>query len=198
MLVSDIYAIEMKDGRLPEGITRRLGFWKAEEIQKFAYPASEVVFGGIIPEDKYRVWVAAVRIVECLFSCGRNGISQDLLSTLQKLIWRHNILCEQVYGGKICTISLHNLTHLIDDISRFSSPDNFWCYAFERAVRTYVERSSNSKQLELTFAKAESRREVLKFLCTDDTSFTITCSHHTNPSGCLEKVYMYSVLYKCS
>jgi len=140
------------------------------------------------------VWVTAVRIVEFLFSCGRDGISQDLLAMLEKLIWRHNILCEQVYGGKICTISLHNLTHLIDDINRFSSPDNFWCYAFERAVHTYVERSSNSKQLELTFAKAESREEVLKFLCTDDG--LSTCSQHTSLDGCLEKVY--SVCVWCS
>ena len=51
-----------------------------------------------------------------------------------------------------------------DDIRRFSSPDNYWCFTFERAVHGYVERSSNQKNLELTFAKAESRKELLKFL----------------------------------
>ena len=32
------FATEMKDGRLPEGIARRLGFWKAEEIPKVSLP----------------------------------------------------------------------------------------------------------------------------------------------------------------
>ena len=46
---------------------------------------------------------------------------------------------------------------------RFSSPDNYWCYSFERAVKGYVLRSSNNRNLELTFALAECRREILKF-----------------------------------
>ena len=51
-----------------------------------------------------------------------------------------------------------------DDIHCFSSPDNYWCFTFERAVHGYIERSSNQKNLELTFAKAENRKELLKFL----------------------------------
>ena len=49
------------------------------------------------------------------------------------------------------------------EIERFSSSDNFWCYSFERAVKGYVAHSSNNKNLELTFALAECRREFLKF-----------------------------------
>ena len=164
-----------------------MGFWKAEEIQKFAYPASELVFGGILSDEEYDVWLAAVRIVECLFGCGRNGITPEMLSTLRPLIWRHNILTEEVHVGKSCVISLHNLIHLTDDIGRFSSPDNYWCYAFERAVHTYVERSSNKKHMELTFAKAESRRELLKFLLTENAY--IECEYHQSLNGCLEQVW---------
>lgn len=178
---------ELKDGRLPEGISRRMGFWKAEEIHKFAYPTSELVFGGILSDKEYNMWLAAVRIAECLFGCGRNGITSEMLSTLRRLIWRHNILTEEVHGSKGCVISLHNLVHLVDDIKRYSCPDNYWCYSFERAVHNYVERSSNSKNLELTFAKAESRREVLKFLLPENTS--TECKYHVNSNGCLEQVY---------
>lgn len=72
-------------------------------------------------------------------------------------------MTEEVEGFSDCTITLHNLTHLPDDIHRFSSPDNYWCFVFERAVHKYVEKSSNHKNLEATFAKSESRREMLKF-----------------------------------
>ena len=73
----------MKDGRLPEGTSTRIGFWKAEEIQKFAYPPSQLVFGGVLSDEEYDLWLAAVRIVECLFGCGRNGIMPEMLSTLK-------------------------------------------------------------------------------------------------------------------
>jgi len=38
------------------------------------------------------------------------------LELLKKIIWRHNILTEEVEGLTSCTISLHNLTYLPDDI----------------------------------------------------------------------------------
>ena len=45
--------IGMKDGRLPEGASTRIGFWKAEEIQKFAYPPSQLVFGDVLSDEEY-------------------------------------------------------------------------------------------------------------------------------------------------
>ncbi|XP_019864427.1 PREDICTED: uncharacterized protein LOC109593768 [Amphimedon queenslandica] len=162
------YHLELKNGCIPDGITKRLGFWKAEEYQKFAFPASEYVLGGKLPDEHYKVWILIVRIVEMTFNTERSGWSEDSLKLLQHLIWRHNILTEETQGLHSCVVSLHNLVHLPDDIMRFSSPDNFWCFVFERAVHTYIERSSNKKNLELTFAKAESRREFLKFLTSEE------------------------------
>ena len=48
----------MKDGRLPEGTSTRIGFWKAEEIQKFVYPPSQLVFGGVLSDEEYDYFVA--------------------------------------------------------------------------------------------------------------------------------------------
>ena len=141
-----------------------MGFWKAEEYQKFTFPASEYVLGGLLPDKEYHVWILMVRITELVFSCGRSGWTAESLDLLQRLIWRHNILTEENEGFSRCVISMHNLLHLNEDIMRFSSPDNYWCFVFERAVHTYVVRSSNKKNLECTFAKAESRRELLKFI----------------------------------
>ena len=107
------------------------------------------------------------------------------LQLLQRLIWRHNILTEETEGARSCVISLHNLIHLVEDIRRFSSPDNVWCYVYERAVHTYIERSSNMKNLELTFAKAQSRREVLKFMPSQDTDDTCTQIHQEDVCICL-------------
>ena len=171
----------MKDGRIPEGITHRIGFWKAEDYQKFTFPVSEMVLGGVLPDNHYHVWVLIVRIVELVFSCGRNGWTQDSLKLLKNLIWRHNILTEEAEGLHSCVISMHNLVHMPDDIFRFSSPDNYWCFSFERAVHGYVERSTNNKNLELTFFKAETRRELLKFLF--ETNTATSCSSSPSESA---------------
>ena len=66
-------------------------------------------------------------------------------------------------GLQSCHVTLHNLIHVVEDVERFSSPDNFWCYVHERAVNKYVERTSNGKNIEHTFARAEALREFLKF-----------------------------------
>ena len=49
-----------------------MGFWKAKEYQKFAYPASEYILGGI---QEYHVWLMIVRITEMVFRCGRSGLT---------------------------------------------------------------------------------------------------------------------------
>ena len=62
----------------------------------------------------------------------------------------------------MCVVTNHNLLHIPEDIKRFSSTDNFWCFPFERAVKKYASRSSNCKHIEVTYARAEARREFLK------------------------------------
>ena len=102
------------------------------------------------------------RITEMHFNSGRYGWSDIMLDEHYKLSWRLNILVEEVEGLKMCTISMHNLLHIHEDIKRFSATDNYWCAVFERAVKGYIKRASNCKGIEKTFAFAESRREFLK------------------------------------
>ena len=148
---------------MPTNVTQCLGYWKAEDLQKFTYPASEFILGGLIPDEHYHAWIEIVRITEMIYKTGRNGWTSTDCKLLKNLVLRHNVLTKEAEGLKSCVVTLHNLIHFPTDIERFSSPDNYWCYVFERAVKHYVERSSNSKNLEYTFARAESRREFLRF-----------------------------------
>lgn len=61
---------------------------------------------------------------------------------------------------------------------------------FERAVKHYVERSSNSKNLEYTFARAESRREFIGWgqaivKIQDIFSFKVDQAYHNFIQGSL-------------
>ena len=140
-----VLLLELKDGRVPEGITKRVGYWKAEDFQKFTYPASECILGGLLPDEHYHVWITLVRITEIIFNTRQDGLSSTDLMLLERLILRHNVLTEETEGMKSCVVTLHNLLHILEDINRFSTPDNYWCFTFERAVKGYVENHQIQK-----------------------------------------------------
>ena len=87
-----------------------------------------------------------------------------MVEIFKKLSIRHLILSEEQVGLQQCHVTLHNLIHLPDDVIRFGPPDNFWCFSFERAVKRFVHQKTNSKNIELSFAKAECRREFQRAL----------------------------------
>ena len=90
-----------------------------------------------------------------------DGTSIQLLF-LRTCVFGYNILLEERYGLSSCHLVNHLLTHIHEDVVNFGSPDNFWCYDFERSVARYISISNNHKNNELTFARAELRREILK------------------------------------
>lgn len=153
---------EFTCGRQPVGFDTRRGHWKAEEYKKFAFPSSEVVLDGLLPEPEFEIWTNIARLTEMHFYSGRSGWSQEDISNSYKLSARFNILVEEIQGLGMCVVTNHNLLHIPEDIKRFSSTDNFWCFPFERAVKKYTSRSNNCKHIEVTYAKAEARREFLK------------------------------------
>ena len=108
---------ELKNGHIPDGVGRHMEFWKAEEFQKFSYPAYDFVLQGILP------WILIIRITELIFNFCRSGWTLEITR-------RHNILTEEIEN---CTISLY----CVDDIMQFSSPNNYWCYVFKRAVHKF-------------------------------------------------------------
>ena len=163
---------ELKNGRIPKpiGKLKGMGQWKAEGLQKFSFPMSDCILIGQLTDPKeLEIQQLVSRLTEIHFYTGRTGWTDSLIDQHRKLSWRLNILVEEVQGLQMCTISLHNLTHIHEDVITMSAPDNYWCAVFERAVKGYVKRSSNCKGIEATFATAEGQREYLKSLEETDT-----------------------------
>lgn len=130
---------------------------------KFSYPASEVLLAGLVEPMQYHLWQLLARMTELTFY-HRNMWTHDDLSLFDNLANRFIILNEEELGLLACRISVHNLKHISEDACRFSHPDNFWCFSFERAVKRYVSISNNFKNIECSFAKRESYRELLKLV----------------------------------
>lgn len=88
----------------------------------------------------------------------------------RKLAQRINVKIEETQGLDMCTVSVHNMLHIHEDIINFSTTANYRCAVFERAAKDYIKRSNNCKGVEATFAKAEARREFVKSLEEEDDS----------------------------
>lgn len=90
------------------------------------------------------------------------GWNQSNISRLKALAWSHAIAAEECYGADFCTENLEYSTHLADEIFRHSSPDNYSCELYERAIRGHKQQKNNAKGLEKTFTERENIRHFLK------------------------------------
>lgn len=118
-----------------------------------------------IPDYEFLCWQLLVQMVQMVISCcRRNGWTNEDIELFENVAWRHNILSEETFGLSACVITEHNLIHVSEDIYRFSSPDNYWVFDLERAVKRYVNQSTNHKNIEKTYSSNKVRREVLQIL----------------------------------
>ena len=117
---------------------------------------------GLLNPSDAEVWALLPRIVESIFNCGLNGWTIEMIENFKQLCWKYCLLVEEAYGESECVITLHSLTHVAEDIMRIGSPDNYWCFQYERAVGRYVKQTSKRKGVEKTFARKESQREFIK------------------------------------
>ncbi|KXJ08540.1 hypothetical protein AC249_AIPGENE10761 [Exaiptasia diaphana] len=135
---------KLKNGRIPLGLTSRVAHWKSEEWQKFAYSASELILAGLLPPADYHLWQLAVRMTQLIFNHRSQWSHEDVL-LFSNLANRYIILNEEQQGITACRITVHNLQHISEDALRFSHPDNYWCFPFERAVQRYLVQKQNNK-----------------------------------------------------
>lgn len=101
------------------------------------------------------------RMVELVFH-KRDGWNLEDVDLFKTMAMRYMILIEECKDLTACLVTAHSLQHTAEDAIRFSHPDNYWCFAYERAVKRYVKSPINFKGIEVTYAKRETRREVLK------------------------------------
>ena len=118
-----------------------------------------------MPADEFQCWKILVQMVAMVFNCCHaHGWTYRDIEMFSKLAWHHDIMVEEVFGLEACVITEQNLIHVADNIFHFSSPDNYWVFDLQRAVKRYVNQSTNHRNIEKTYSDNETRREVLQNL----------------------------------
>lgn len=146
-----------------KSLTDKLGSWKSDEFVKFASVAREVL-AERIPSKAYDAYMLACNLTQMLYSVRLRNFGWNLsnISRLKALAWSHAIAAEEYYGPDFCSENLEYSTHMADEIVRHSSPDNYSCELYERAIRAHKQQKNNAKGLERTFEERENIRHFLK------------------------------------
>ena len=117
-----------------------------------------------MPSKAYDSYILACSITKMLYSTKlRNfGWNQANIARLKGLTWSHAIAAEEYYGFDFCSENLEYSTHIANEIIRHSSPDNYSCELYERAIRSHKLQKNNAKGLEKTYVERENIRHFLK------------------------------------
>lgn len=107
--------------------------------------------------------MVACSITQMLYSKQlRNyGWERNNLLRLDGLVWKHAVMAEEYYGLDFCSENLEYSTHIVSEIERHSSPDNYSCELYERAIRSHKLQKHNAKGIEKTYAERESIRHFI-------------------------------------
>ena len=139
------WTIEVRDGRVSSispshsySGKSKLGHWKFEEFSKFILVAP-VVLSEVIPRRSYDCFCFLHEIYQLIFceSMRILGWITDHCTYLEHLLWKHAIMYKELYGLAACTENVEYSFHMPEDVRRHSTPDNYWCFMYERLVRYY-------------------------------------------------------------
>ena len=159
------WTIELRDGQVPSispshscSGKSKLGHWKSEEFSKFILVAP-VVLRELIPRRCYDCFCLLHEIYLLIFCEPMRifGWSTDHCTYYEHLLWKHAIMYEELYGLAACIENVEYSLHMPEDVQQHSSPDNYWCFMYERLVCYYKRQTTNMKTLCKTFADRASQ-----------------------------------------
>lgn len=182
------WTAEQKAGRVPQSANMKkshLGYWKgmsfsqkrspimkhpftrttAQEWQLLMWPAGEVLFKGVVPNDVYNdLFLPLIRTVELVFGSSRtSGWGSDHVKEYHSLGIRIGLGYQKYLGPDKCSISVFNNIQIAADSESYGHPHNVWCFAGERIVRYYKSIPHNQKNFEISMARGFARREATRF-----------------------------------
>lgn len=120
---------------------KHLGKWKATEIRLFCLYYGPYVFQKYIKQQEFRdlfmIYSTLFRILcHPTLSIQKNEYCYEMAET-----FLHN--AQTLFGKEFITLNVHNIIHLVEDVSRLGCVDNFSCFRFENFMR-FIKKAIRS------------------------------------------------------
>lgn len=110
------------------------GTFKATECRQLLLYTGVVVLFGIVEQNAYNHFLLLHAIMRCLSS---TAPSEKLLQFSELAIKLYVQLCAVIYNETFLSYNVHGLLHLVEDVRRFGSVDNFSAFPYENNMTFY-------------------------------------------------------------
>lgn len=156
--------------------------YKATEFRLLALYTGPTMFYNILNDNNYKHFL--------LFHCGvfilsNKGLTEKYMNVAKYCFQRFVLGCSDIFGPEFVVYNVHSLLHLIDDVKRYGTLNDFSCFPFENYLST-IKR------------KVRSKRHVLQQICRrveehEKASLTV---FNSPVSTCVPK-FIYNEQFDC-
>lgn len=138
LLINQIKNISLEFNRKPRSEESRR--WKATEFRQFLLYTDPVVLKSILNRDNYLNFMSLNVAVIILSFQPHHVRYLDYANSLFNYFIKTYII---LYGKDNCSINIHNLLHICDDIKKFGMLQEYSAYPFEnfmQKIKGYIKK----------------------------------------------------------
>lgn len=165
--------------RKPRSIAE-YGNFKATECCQFLLYTGVVVLCGIVEQNAYNHFLLLHAIMRCLSS---NLPSEIQLHFSELAIKSYIQLCTIIYDETFLSYNVHGLLHLVKDVRKFGSVDNFSAFPYENNMTFYRNtcRKPNQQLQQIVRRKSEKDKIAKKIINTSIETVIVNKMHSNGP-----------------
>ena len=139
--------------RAPRHVSDSLKYWKASEFRSFLLFYGVPLLCGLLPQVYLQHFMLFSHAIFILLK--DNITSEDLLmadNCLTEFVAKFQIL----YGLRYCTLNLHQLVHLVDQVRQLGALWTHACFTFEDKIRVILKFIHGSQSIDSQIITAVS------------------------------------------
>ncbi|CAH2225546.1 jg22545, partial [Pararge aegeria aegeria] len=163
---SDIAKVDnfLNDCEMPTEIHRSvrsldiLKHWKGSEFRSFLYYLSLVILKEVLKEEAYTHFMH--------FFCAITICSIEkhfkFLQIAEEMLAHFTEQFKRIYGKDYVTSNIHNLSHLVDEVKKFGTLQNFNAYEFENKLQHFKHMVRHGKKPLRQIARRIIERDLVE------------------------------------
>lgn len=145
LLINQIKNIPLEFNRKPRALEENRR-WKATEYRQFLLYTGPVVLKSILNHDNYLNFMSLNVAVTILSFQSHHVRYLDYANSLFNYFIKTFII---LYGKDNCSINIHNLLHICDDVKKFGMLQEYSAYPFEnfmQKIKGYIRKKDKPLQ----------------------------------------------------
>ena len=151
--------------RMPRSISQNFKFWKASEFRAFLLFYGPIVLRGILDVDYYEHFML---LSEGIYILLKDSIEEEEIYFVQQLFYKFCLKFPYLYdGNRYCTMNVHQLVHLPDDVLELAGLWTHSCFGFEDENHFTLKLFHGTQNVEFQIATAVCIKQQLPLMARE-------------------------------